>query len=112
MGQDLCGKYDVKGYPTIKYFTAETDEKGADYSAGRTFDDLKKFVADTLEVKCLIDDDTGCSDKEKDFMAKWKAKDKAEVTAQLERLAKMASGTMAPDLRKWLAQRTGILKQL
>ena len=28
---DLCGDYDVSGYPTIKYFTAETDEKGDSY---------------------------------------------------------------------------------
>jgi len=52
--QDLCSKYDVKGYPTIKYFTSETDEKGADYSGGRSFDDLKKFVADSLEVKWCV----------------------------------------------------------
>jgi len=110
--QDLCGKYDVKGYPTIKYFTADTDAKGADYSGGRDFDGLKKFVSETLEVKCLLEDDTGCSDKEKEFMGKWKAKDKADATAQLERLSKMVSGTMAPDLKKWVAQRISILKQI
>ena len=33
---DLCSEYDVKGYPTIKYFTSETDPKGTDYSGGRT----------------------------------------------------------------------------
>ena len=52
--QDLCSKYDVKGYPTIKYFTSETDEKGEDYGGGRSLDDLKKFVADTLEVKWCV----------------------------------------------------------
>ena len=109
---ELCSKYDVKGYPTIKYFTADADEKGADYSGGRSFDDLKKFVEENLEVKCLLADDSGCSDKEKDFMTKWKAKDKADATAQLERLTKMVSGTMAPDLKKWVAQRINILKQL
>jgi len=110
--QDLCSKYDVKGYPTIKYFTAEVDEKGADYSGGRTFDDLKKFVSESLEVKCTLADPTGCSDKEKDFMTKWKGKDKAEAKSQLERLGKMVSGTMAPDLKKWVSQRINILKQI
>ena len=109
---DLCGKYDVKGYPTIKYFTADSEPTGTDYSGGRDFDSLKKFVEDTLEVKCLLDNTEGCSDKEKDFMGKWKAKDKADVTAQLERLSKMVGGTMAPDLKKWVAQRISILKQL
>ena len=62
--QDLCSDYDVRGYPTIKYFTAETPEKGADYSGGRSFDDLKKFVEEELEVKCLVEDPSGCSEKE------------------------------------------------
>ena len=110
--QDLCSEYDVKGYPTIKYFTADVDEKGADYSGGRDFDGLKKFVADNLEVKCLLSDDTGCTDKEKEFMGKWKEKPKADLTAQLDRLTKMVGGTMAPDLKKWVAQRISILKQL
>ena len=79
--QDLCSKYDVKGYPTIKYFTSETDDKGDDYQGGRDFDGLKKFVSETLEVKCLLADDSGCSDKEKEFMDKWKAKGKEEVTS-------------------------------
>ena len=83
---ELCSDYDVSGYPTIKYFTAETDEKGADYSGGRDFDGLKKFVEESLEVKCLLADDAGCSDKEKEIMAKWKDKPKADVTAQVERL--------------------------
>jgi protein disulfide-isomerase A6 len=65
--QDLCSNYDVKGYPTIKYFTAETDAKGADYSGGRSFDDLKQFVSDELEVKCLLSDTAGCSEKEVEF---------------------------------------------
>jgi len=110
--QDLCSEYGVQGYPTIKYYTADVDEKGADYSGGRTFDDLKKFVSDTLEVKCLLDDPSGCSDKEKEFMGKWKEKPKADVEAQLERLSKMMASSMAPDLKKWVVQRVGILKQL
>ena len=109
---ELCGDYGVQGYPTIKYFTSEGDAKGEDYQGGRSFDDLKQFVADTLEVKCLLTDDAGCSDKEKEFMDKWKGKPKAEAEAQLARLSKMVGGTMAPDLKKWVAQRMGILKQL
>ena len=110
--QDLCSDYDVKGYPTIKYFTSETPETGEDYQGGRSFDDLKTFVADTLEVKCLLDNVEGCTDKEKDFMEKWKVKEKVEAAAQLDRLNKMVGGTMAPDLKKWVAQRINILKQL
>lgn len=71
--QDLCSEYDVKGYPTIKYFTSETDAKGADYSGGRSAEDLKSFVSENLEVKCLLEDTAGCTEKETEFMGKWKA---------------------------------------
>ena len=47
---DLCSTYDVKGYPTIKYFTSEAGEKGEDYNGGRSLDELKTFVSENLEV--------------------------------------------------------------
>ena len=109
---ELCSDYDVSGYPTIKYFTAETDPKGADYQGGRDEDALVQFVSETLEVKCLLADTAGCSEKETEFMGKWKAKPKEEAKTQLERLTKMMGGSMAPDLKKWVAQRVNILKQL
>ena len=49
---DLCSEYDVRGYPTIKYFKPDSDEKGTDYSGGRTFDDLKKFASENLGPQC------------------------------------------------------------
>lgn len=110
--KDLCDEHEVRGYPTIKYFSAETGPKGADYSGGRSFDDLKKFVEETLEVKCLLDNKDGCSEKEKEFMDKWTAKSADEVKAQVERLQGMSGGSMKPDLKKWLVQRLNILKQL
>mmetsp|Transcript_32323 Transcript_32323/g.84763 ORF Transcript_32323/g.84763 Transcript_32323/m.84763 type:complete len:143 (-) Transcript_32323:1563-1991(-) len=111
--QDLCSDYDVKGYPTIKYWkSGESPEKGSDYNGGRDFDGLKKFVEDELEVKCLLADPSGCTDKETEFMGKWKAKSKDEVGTQLERLEKMMGSKMTPDLKKWLVQRINVLKQL
>jgi len=110
--KDLCEEYEVRGYPTIKYFNGETGPKGEDYSGGRSFDDLKKFVQDSLEQKCLLDDPSGCTEKESEFMTKWKGKPAEEIKAQLERLNKMSSGSMKPDLKKWLTQRLAILKQM
>ena len=43
-------------------------------------------------------------------MEKWKAKDKAEITAELERLKRIVS--LKPDRKKWLTQRKSILEQL
>ena len=65
---DLASEYSVSGYPTIKYFTAETDEKGDSYSGGRDFDSLKKFVEETLEKKCEVSDPSTCSEKEQKFI--------------------------------------------
>lgn len=111
-GKGLCEQFEVRGYPTIKYFTDDNKPKGEDYQGGRTFDALKEFVDETLAVKCLLDDTEGCSDKEKEFMAKWKLKEADEVKKQLERLQGMASGSMKAELKKWIGQRIGILKQL
>jgi len=111
-GKDLCEEYEVRGYPTIKYFTSETGPKGEDYSGGRSYEDLKRFTADNLEIKCLVEDPSGCTDKESEFMGKWKGKPAEEIKAQLDRLTKMSSGSMKPDLKKWLTQRLNILKQL
>ena len=49
---DLCSAHDVRGYPTIKYYVNGVEEA---YNGGRSYDDLKRFVQDTLEVKCDID---------------------------------------------------------
>ena len=58
----------VSGYPTIKYFTGETDAKGDSYSGGRDLESLKKFVEEKLERKCDPSDPTTCSEKEQKFI--------------------------------------------
>jgi protein disulfide-isomerase A6 len=57
----LCGDKGVQGYPTIKYYTAETGKDGTDYNSGRDYDSLVKFVQENLEVKCLTSDPKECS---------------------------------------------------
>ena len=43
--RDLCSKYGVSGYPTIKYMNIDTeDATGESYNGGRDFDSLKSFV--------------------------------------------------------------------
>jgi len=44
-------QHGVSGYPTIKYWQ---DGEVKDYNQGRTYDDMKKFVSETLEVKCIV----------------------------------------------------------
>ena len=109
---DLCSEYDVSGYPTIKYFTPETDEKGDSYNGGRDFDALKAHVVDNLEVKCQADSGEGCSDKEKGYIEKMKAKGADEIQKQYTRLDGMKSGKMAKEQKQWVMQRWNILGQL
>lgn len=108
--QDLCGKHDVKGYPTIKYWQ---NGEVKDYNSGRTFEDMKKFVEDNLEAKCSVEDPKECTEKETKYIEKRKGMDKAANEKELGRLNGMASkGSMKADLKQWLHQRINILKQL
>lgn len=108
---DLCQTHGVKGYPTIKYYTAETGKEGTAYNGGRELTDLQKFVDETLAVKCQVSDPSGCSEKEVKFIAKFKG-DHAAIDAQVARLTKMGAGKMKAELKVWLNQRLTILKQL
>jgi len=111
-GKPVCEAHSVRGYPTIKYFNSETGEDGGDYSGGRDYDDLNKFVKENLAAKCLLEDTSPCSEKELGYIEKMKAAGADEVKKQLERLTAMKGRSMAPDLKAWLAQRVAILEQL
>jgi protein disulfide-isomerase A6 len=110
---EFCEKVGVEGYPTVKFFTADTGDEGKDYDGERGLDELKAFVAENLSAKCLIEDQSECSDKEVGFIAKMQAKGgKDAAAAELARLQKMVGTSMKPELKKWISQRMGILKQL
>jgi len=110
--KDLCEKFGVSGYPTIKYF-ADGDADGKDYQGGRDIDSLKAHVEEHLQVQCDANDPgEGCSDKEKAYIEKMKAKTEAEQQAQLERLTKMQGSSMKAELKQWLSQRLRILNGL
>eukprot|EP00657_Telonema_sp_P-1_P009220 TRINITY_DN3409_c0_g1_i2.p2 TRINITY_DN3409_c0_g1~~TRINITY_DN3409_c0_g1_i2.p2 ORF type:complete len:136 (-),score=50.61 TRINITY_DN3409_c0_g1_i2:363-770(-) len=107
--QDLCSKHDVKGYPTIKYWK---DGEVKDFNAGRSYDDMKKFVQEYLESHCDVNDPKDCTDKEKKYIDARKAKGKEANDKELARLKKMASGGMKAELKMWLSQRLNILQQM
>jgi len=110
-GKDLCEKFEIRGYPTIKYFV-DGDAEGKDYQGGRDFDSLKQHVDENLLVKCVVSDTKDCSEKEKDYIEKMKSKPSEEVIKQLKRLDGMKGGSMKPELKQWLNQRLRILQQL
>jgi len=108
-GEELCKKKGIAGYPTIKYYV---DGEEKDYQGGRDFDALKSFVEENLEVKCLLDNQEGCSDKEKKYIVKMKEKGADKINTESERLNKMKGESMKPELKQWLNQRLRILSQL
>jgi len=69
--KDLCSKYGVRGYPTIKTFTGNPD--GDAYEGGRDFDALKKFADESLGPSCSNDNIDLCDDDQKKILDKYNA---------------------------------------
>jgi hypothetical protein len=61
---------------------------------------------------CVLATGQDCIEKEKEFAEKWKGKPADELNDHVNRLRGIASGSMKPDLRKWLGQRLNVLSQL
>lgn len=63
---DLCGKYDVKGFPTITVFKKGGSKRGEPYNGGRDFNSLKKFVEANLNTgpACSLEAKSECSKDE------------------------------------------------
>ena len=73
---------------------------------------MKEFVANELEIKCDITDGAGCTDKEKGYIEKMKAKTSDDRVKQVKRLEGMAGDSMKAELKAWLRQRLHILRML
>ena len=99
----------MSGYPTIKYFLDGQEEK---YSGGRDYEQLKQFVVDTLEPKCSVEEQDGCTQREKDYIAKMQAKGAEDIAKQLKRMEGMQSKSMKPDLKAWVNARLRLLTQM
>lgn len=108
-GQSLCQAKGVSGYPTIKYYV---DGEEHPYQGGRDYDALKQFVVDTLEPKCFVAEQDGCTQKEKDYIVKMQGKTSEEVAKQLTRMEGMKEKSMKPELKAWVMARLRILKDL
>jgi len=61
---------------------------------------------------CNAADGEQCTEKESDFIGKWKAKSVEELGAQITRLRGMLTGSMKPELKAWIGQRLNVLTQL
>jgi len=110
--KDLCSRFGVQGYPTLKYWADDSPKDGSPYSGGRTKDALLTFIKDTLEVPCVVATPETCTPKEQEYITKSAAKSPADASKELGRLEGMKDNKMTPDQKKWLLARINILKQL
>lgn len=119
-----AGSPGAGGWPTIRYYNKETgfdgkfagewkDEKGLEGAMCDVFGKTENMQAYVEEMAgtslCKISDGAGCSEKEKEFIAKWTGKE--GVAEQIARLQTMKDNKMAPELKSWVIQRLAILKQ-
>jgi len=96
-GKELCTKYGVGGYPTIKY--GDPDDL-QDYKGGRDFDQLKKFAEENLGPQCGPKNLDLCS---------------AEVKAKLEKFMAMSAGKLEGKVRnalKVVAEEVPLMKKV
>ena len=110
------------GWPTIRFFNKETGYEGKPYSkktsksmCDELGDDsyMRAYVEEAGSTSpCVLATGQDCIEKEKEFAEKWKGKPADELNDHVNRLRGIASGSMKPDLRKWLGQRLNVLSQL
>ena len=61
--QNLCQKFGVQGYPTLKYFTA--NPMGDAYNGGRDYEELSKFAKESLGPSCGVEHMDLCDAEQK-----------------------------------------------
>ena len=79
-GKDLCTKFGVKGFPTVKFGDPVNLE---DYKGGRDLVTLQKFTSE-LKPSCNIETFEYCSEKEKSTIAIIKNKSVEDLKASVE----------------------------
>jgi len=92
--QDLCQKYGVQGYPTIKYFTGATAATGDDYQGGRDYDTLSKFAKESLGPSCGAENIDLCTPEQKEVIEE---KKKLSPEALDEEIAAMEASMKQAD---------------
>jgi len=119
------------GWPTIRYFNKETGLAGADYVRRTTEkvcnelkieDNMIAFIESAaMTTMCTLEDESGCDDSEKSFLAMMRAGGRdvqnrvlepIKDAAAIKEIASKVDEKMQPDLKRWLFQRRKILKLL
>lgn len=110
------------GWPTIRYFNKATGYEGAGYvkKTGKSVCDelgddeyMEEYIMEAAGLSaCSAFTGEGCTEKEKEFIAKWTSQEKSSLISEQRRLNGMDTKRLKSDLAKWLKQRKAIVKQL
>ena len=84
-GKSLCARFQVSGFPTIKYFNPP-NHVGEDYDGGRSLDQLRAFAKSSLKIACSPTSKSSCSKEELAQLEKDLAIPAAERTAELVKI--------------------------
>jgi len=85
--KNLCSKYGVQGYPTIKYFSASTGDSGEKYEEAREYNALKKFTKKMSKDPCEVATLANCNKKEKAFIEEIASYDDAKLKSEFDTLS-------------------------
>lgn len=110
------------GWPTIRYFNAETGVDGGSY-VKKTDDPIctelgnEDYMIEYVEeagktMLCDVITGANCDEKSAAFIEKMKVKSADEQQAYIDRLVGMEGNDMKDDLKRWLKTRKQILKNL
>jgi len=80
--QNLCQKFGVQGYPTLKYFTA--NPMGDAYNGGRDYEELSKFAKESLGPSCGVEHMDLCDAEQKKSLETKMALSDAELDKLIE----------------------------
>jgi thioredoxin-like negative regulator of GroEL len=109
--QDLCGKYGVQGYPTIKYGDPNNLE---DYQGGRSLEDLQAFAKENLGPTCGPKNLDLCDATQKAEVEAAMALDAAALDAKIaegEKKLEDAESTFKSEVEKLQAKYESLQKE-
>jgi len=98
-GKELCTKFGVSGYPTIKY---GDPAELKDYQGGRSYADLKKFADENLGPSCGPANLDLCSAGDKAKLEKFMKSSEGKLDGQIRNALKAVEEDV-PIMKKVLA---------
>jgi len=109
------------GWPTVRYFNAQTGYDGAPYEKKTSksmcdelgdMEYMRAYVQEKGIPPCNVADLSHCSDQDKSYLEVWRVKSATLQRTELERLQKLQQAKGKPDTLKWIRQRVYLLGQL